>query len=106
MTVTTASSPRALRLPDRAAAGLQWAVALVALSLCVGLAVAKFALHMSAASVLTGSMRPAFKPGDAVITKPVAVSEIRPGMVILAAPQGEHTAYAHRVTAVQHRSGS
>ena len=85
---------------------LQWAAAIAVLMVAVGLAVARLELHVTVSSVLTGSMRPTFAPGDAVITKPVPVTHIRPGMVILATPRGETVVYAHRVTAVRHRGGS
>ena len=85
---------------------VQWAIALVILGAAIGLGVARFGMHVSTTAVLTGSMRPTFGPGDAVITRPIAAGDVRPGMVILATPRGEPAAYAHRVTAVQHNGGA
>jgi signal peptidase I len=45
-------------------------------------------------------MRPAYQPGAAVITKPVSVRKLRPGMVVLFVPPGEHVEFAHRITSV------
>lgn len=91
----------ALRLP----AALQWALAAFVFGFAVVLAFTRFDLHVTASSVLTGSMRPAFAPGDAVITRPIPITAVRPGMVILATPEGGSTPYAHRVIAVKHENG-
>jgi signal peptidase len=84
---------------------LQWTLAGLVIGIAVALAFARFGLHMTASSVLTGSMRPSFAPGDAVITRPTAVTSVHPGMVILATPQGSTTPYAHRVIAVKRDGG-
>ena len=84
----------------------QWTLALLLLGAAVLVGFARFDLHMTVSSVLTGSMRPAFAPGDAVITRPIAVTSVHPGMVILATPQGGTTPFAHRVIAVKESGGS
>ena len=105
MSATTASSdmsePRSLRVPNT----LQWAFAVAVVAIAIATAFARFGLHMTASSVLTGSMRPTFAPGDAVITRPIAVTAVHPGMVILATPQGQTTPFAHRVIAVRRTNG-
>lgn len=57
-------------------------------------------LHIGFSPVLTGSMRPAFAPGDLLITAPVAVGTLEPGQVAVFTPPGESVQYAHRITAV------
>ena len=84
---------------------MQWALALGVVAIAVVVAFARFGLHMTTSSVLTGSMRPTFAPGDAVITRPIAVTSVRPGMVILATPAGQTTPFAHRVVAIKQVDG-
>jgi signal peptidase len=57
-------------------------------------------LHLGVRPVLTGSMRPTFGPGAIVITRPVPVEDLRPGMIPLFVPPGEHAEFAHRITSV------
>jgi signal peptidase I len=66
----------------------------------VGAALATLHLGLVAAPVLTASMRPAYAPGDAVLTRPVPVQSIRSGMIVLVVPPGETRAFAHRVISV------
>jgi signal peptidase I len=47
--------------------------------------------------VLSGSMRPTFAPGDAVVTRPVSVGSLHRGMVIEFTPPGESAPFAHRI---------
>lgn len=60
-----------------------------------------FLLHLGVRPVLSGSMRPAFAPGSVIVTEPVAVDRIRPGMVIVFTPPGHTDAYAHRVVSLR-----
>jgi signal peptidase len=57
-------------------------------------------LHIGYSPVLTGSMRPAFSPGDLLITAPKAVVDLQPGDVAVFTPPGETAPYAHRITAI------
>jgi signal peptidase len=57
-------------------------------------------LHIGIRPVLTGSMRPTYGPGSLVVTRPVPVDELRPGMIVLFVPPGEHAVFAHRITSV------
>lgn len=68
--------------------------------LFVGACIAAPLLHLGFSPVLTGSMRPAFAPGDLLITAPAAVSSLRPGQIAVFTPPGESTPFAHRITAV------
>lgn len=72
------------------------AVTIVFLAVCV---VAPL-LDIGYSPVLTGSMRPAFAPGDLLITAPKKTSDLRPGQIAVFTPPGESTAYAHRITAI------
>ena len=76
---------------------------------CVTLAVAAmlfaatallFFLHVSVQPVLTGSMRPTYAPGWAIVSRAIPVSAIRPGMVVIFVPPGKSASYAHRVMSV------
>ncbi|UYY83735.1 signal peptidase I (plasmid) [Arthrobacter sp. YA7-1] len=57
-------------------------------------------LHIGFSPVLTGSMRPAYAPGDLLITAPADVSSLRPGQIAVFTPPGESTPFAHRITAI------
>jgi signal peptidase I len=57
-------------------------------------------------TVLSGSMRPAFSPGDVVLLRPERISEVRVGQAIsYRIPVGDHHVQTHRVIAVLHRGG-
>jgi signal peptidase I len=71
---------------------------LVCLVLAVG--AGKFVLHLGLSPVLTGSMRPSFAPGDAIVTRPTPVSALKPGMVVVFVPPGHQDAYAHRIVSI------
>lgn len=106
MTVMAAQLPLARPRRKRVATAVQWTLAFALLAAAGLLGIARFALHVDASPVLTGSMRPTFAPGDAVITRPVAVDRLRPGMVIEAVPPGESAPYAHRVISVRRQAGT
>jgi signal peptidase I len=95
---TTQGEPMAQTstLGTRLTAVLMGAGALVT-TLCAGLVVTT---HVHGSAVLSGSMRPAFAPGDAVLTRNVPVSEVRPGMIIEVTPPGHTVPFAHRVVTV------
>lgn len=57
-------------------------------------------LHVSAQTVLTGSMRGTFDPGSVVLSRPVPVAAIKPGDVIVFTPPGHDRPYTHRVVTV------
>jgi signal peptidase len=67
---------------------------------CCGLAVAVLALHLGFRPVLTASMRPTYGPGALLVTKPVPVQSVRPGMIVVFTPPGEDVQFAHRITTV------
>jgi signal peptidase I len=72
------------------------AVTVVFLAACVAAPL----LQIGYSPVLTGSMRPAFAPGDLLITAPKAVADLQPGQVAIFTPPGETTPYAHRIAAI------
>jgi len=74
--------------------------AIVALLLSAALAVSVITLHLGVRAVLTGSMRPDYGPGAVLLTERVPTSSIRPGMIVLFVPPGEHVQFAHRITTV------
>lgn len=82
----------------RRAAG--FAVGTAVTLLFLGTCVAAPLLHIGFSPVLTGSMRPAFAPGDLLITAPAEVSSLQPGQIAVFTPPGENTPFAHRITAV------
>ena len=66
----------------------------------LGGALAIVGLHVSTRTVLTGSMRGTFDPGALVLARPMPVSAVRPGDVIVFTPPGHSTPYTHRVVTV------
>lgn len=72
----------------------------VLLLLFTGFIAGRLVLHLGMSPVLTGSMRPTFAPGDAVVTRMVATSQLRPGQIALIVPPGETAPYAHRLQTV------
>jgi signal peptidase len=70
------------------------------LSLLATFALGKGFLHLGMSPVLTGSMRPTFGPGDAVVTRMVPTSHLRPGDIAVIVPPGAHTPFAHRIRTV------
>jgi signal peptidase I len=59
-----------------------------------------FVLGLGMATVLSASMRPAFAPGDAVITQQRDVRSLHPGEVLLYHPPGETATLAHRIVSL------
>jgi signal peptidase I len=64
------------------------------------LASAVVVFHLGVRPVLSGSMRPAYGPGAILITKPVPVEDLHPGMIPLFIPPGEHGEFAHRIISI------
>lgn len=91
---------RPARLVGRLTAGA--AAAAVTLAALAGLAAvgAVLALHLGMQPVLSGSMRPAYAPGDAIVTRRIPVRALRPGMIAVIIPPGHVAPYAHRVVSV------
>lgn len=89
----TARVPSALRALG---AGAATVISLVVLGVCVAAPL----LHIGFSPVLTGSMRPAYAPGDLLITAQADVSSLRPGQIAVFTPPGESTPFAHRITTI------
>jgi signal peptidase I len=68
-------------------------------------AVAVFSLHLSIRPVLSGSMRPTYAPGWAIVTRPTPTSQVRPGEIIVFTPPGSSAQYAHLVVSVSGPAG-
>jgi signal peptidase I len=57
-------------------------------------------LHVGGFTVLSGSMRPAFDPGDILITRLEPVTGLKVGDVVVIRPPGEKAHVAHRIVAI------
>jgi signal peptidase len=80
---------------------VRWGLLIPVAALFVGLAVLPRLGLYRPLTVLTGSMRPTFDPGDLVIVRPEPVSSVRVGQVIsYAVPVGAHQVETHRVIRV------
>ena len=79
---------------------LKIGAAAVVLVLSGVVAVSVMTMHLGVRAVLTGSMRPDYGPGAILLTEQVPTSSVRPGMIVLFVPPGEHVEYAHRITSV------
>ena len=94
-------APPAPRRRPRAGPVLGWS----ATAVLVALAVAYGALRLAdwrPETIVTGSMRPAYAPGDLVIVSPQRASAVRPGEVItFAHPRRRGRTLTHRVMSVQ-----
>ncbi len=87
------------------ALGARLALVLAALAL-IGFALLPRTGWYRPVTVLSGSMRPAFSPGDVVVLTPERVSDVRVGQAIsYRIPVGDHHVQTHRVIAVLHRDG-
>lgn len=63
--------------------------------------VAQHALHLRLLSVQTGSMRPLFGPGDAVIMRTLGAGQVHPGMVVAYhSPRNPGELITHRIIRV------
>jgi signal peptidase len=90
----------ALAVAYRWFARLLMAVAVVAFA---GLAVGPHVLGYRTMTMLTGSMAPGINPGDVVVDTPVAVTDVRVGMLIsYHIPIDDHHVETHRVVSVEH----
>jgi signal peptidase len=87
-------------LAGRLARGLRRAVAAALLLLLLGVAATIWLLHLGLSPVLTASMRPTYAPGDAVLTRTIPVSSLRPGDIAVFVPPGEAAPFAHRVVSI------
>jgi signal peptidase len=95
-----------LRVPRRLAAGLAQLALVLALAALVGLGLLPRTGWYRPVTVLSGSMRPAFSPGDMVVVTPEPVGAVRVGQVIsYRIPVGDHHVQSHRVIGVSRRGG-
>jgi signal peptidase I len=94
-------TPRLPRRRLRAGPMLGWA----ATALVVALALVYGAMRLAdwrPLTIVTGSMRPAYSPGDLIIVSPQRASAVRPGEVItFAHPRRRGRTLTHRVVNVQ-----
>ena len=62
-------------------------------------------LNIALSPVLSGSMRPAFNPGDLLITKEVPATELHVGDVVVLRNGNDYSLFSHRVVGIN-RTGS
>ena len=95
-----------LRVSRRLGAVAAQLAFLLALAALVGLGLLPRTGWYRPVTVLSGSMEPAFAPGDMVVVTPEPVGAIRAGQVIsYRIPVGDHHVQSHRVIAVLRRNG-
>lgn len=95
-----------LRVSRRLGAVAAQLAFLLALAALVGLGLLPRTGWYRPVTVLSGSMQPAFSPGDMVVVTPEPVSAVRVGQVIsYRIPVGDHHVQSHRVIAVTRRDG-
>ena len=80
--------------------GLALVTAVAMTVACSAVAVAVLIFHVEVRPVLTGSMVPTYGPGALLVTRPVAVTDLHKGMIVLFVPPGEHAEFAHRIVSV------
>jgi signal peptidase len=94
--------PRPRRRLMRRLGGVATTAATLLVSLLLFAAAgALFFIHLSIQPVLTGSMRPTYGPGWAVVSRSIPTTSVRPGMIVIFVPPGHASSYAHRVQTVK-----
>lgn len=92
---------RAKRLAAAAAVVLTWVAVLGALALLMLVAVGPRLFGYQIEAVLSGSMLPTFRPGDAVLVTPEPTADVRVGQVIsYKIPVGDHHVETHRIVRI------
>lgn len=74
-------------------------VAAAAVVFAVGILV--FVAHMHFQTVVSGSMRPTFSPGDVAVTQAVPIGSLRVGDAIAFYPPGQTLPILHRITSLK-----
>jgi len=95
-----AGRPRPQRARRGLFHGLRLGGAIAAAVASAVVAACVFSLHVGIHPVLTGSMEPDYGPGALLVTRQVPTSTLKPGMIVLFVPPGEHVQFAHRITSV------
>ncbi len=94
----------AKRLATAAAVTLTWLLVLVAVALLGLVAVGPHIFGYEIESVLSGSMVPAFSPGDAVLVTSEPTDQLRVGQIIsYHIPIGDHHVETHRIVRIVSR---
>ncbi len=58
-------------------------------------------LGIAISPVLSGSMRPVFNPGDALITKETKAQDLHVGDIVVLRNAGDYTLFSHRITSIK-----
>jgi signal peptidase len=75
---------------------------LIAALAALAAGVVVFAFHLQLRPVLSGSMRPGYQPGDLAVVRPVDVSALEVGDVVVYHPPGEgDEAVMHRIASLE-----
>jgi len=83
------------------AGGLGWALTAASVAILVASAAGPRLGLFRVETVLSGSMRPTFAPGDVVVVRPEPLSAVRVGQVIsYSIPIGDHHVESHRVVRI------
>jgi signal peptidase len=102
--MTAATHKRALRTLVR---GAQAGLLVLSVAFLVGVGLAPRLGWYRPVTVLSGSMRPTFSPGDLIIVRPEALSAVRVGQVLsYEVPVGARQVETHRVIGVSHSGGA
>jgi signal peptidase I len=81
-------------------------VMVIAVLAFAGLAVGPHVFGYRTMTMLTGSMAPKINPGDVTVATPLAVDDIKVGMIVsYHIPVDDHHVVSHRVVSVQHEPG-
>lgn len=84
-----------------------WVLVLAAIAAIAFFAVGPRTGKYRTLSVLSGSMRPTFDPGDVIVTKPVPLSEVRKGDIITyRIPEDDRRVVTHRVVSIKRTDGA
>lgn len=80
---------------------LAHAAGLLALCFLAFVALAPRLVHYRTLTVLSGSMRPTFNPGDLIVVTPEAANDLRVGQVLsYQIPVGDHHVVSHRIVRI------
>jgi signal peptidase I len=75
-------------------------ISVIVLIGCAAGLVLHFVFAFSVSTVLSGSMRPTFRPGALIITRVESVRDLRVGKIIVYTPPGDQLPIAHRIAAL------
>lgn len=91
------------RLISAAAVVATWVILIASVIVLLLVAIGPHVFGYRTEDVLSGSMQPAFSPGDAVVVTPEPTSDVRVGQIIsYHIPIGDHHVETHRIVRIIH----